>query len=989
MLFAATQARAQKVNFRHYTSAEGLPQSQVHGVQQDRFGYMWFATYGGLTSFNGKEFRTYTKEDGLSSNSVLDIAQDGKGGLLIATSRGLCVMEAAKFRCFRASDGLVNDNASSVSADSHGGAWVGTAGGVSYVSPKGIQNYTVAQGLPADRVARVVVDSSDRVWAATESGLAHLEGQRFVRDSIDGVSEGPMQFIAPAGKGLLIGAAGKLFLRLGNVTTPIAAVLPDSTRTVDGAIDRDGTIWIGSRDGALRIKNGRVDKLGEAQGLLTKLVNRVFLDREGDVWFGTESGASKHVPGPFRTYTADDGLPSPFVRAIQVDAKGQLWMGTRNGVAIRDGEHFRTIPLPGVKENRVYSLARDGTAGMLIGMRRGLIAYTDAGPREYHEADGLPSDVVYCLVADPKGGVWIGTDRGLARWDNGHIRAMGGPEAAKLAIISITVDSRGRLWMGRLAGGISILEGDSLRSLGIAQGATDQTVWALGEDTRGAMWAATNGDGALRIDAQGIRRFTMADGLASNFVWQVLPDSHGDIWLFGNLGIDRFSGEHLRHYGRGAGLIELEGSASASHEDADGSLWFGTGSGVVRYSPGLDVIPVLPPPVFVEEATRDGVPFALTNSGSGAKLDRGVVRIRFAAPSFRDESAIRFRYRLVGATDAWSPPTAERSINYAGLSPGNYRFEVEALNGTVLSEIPASLSFTVTPALWQQWWFRIVALLLLVGAVVAAPLLRAQALEFERRRLEALVAQHTADLADKNVRLEQSNRDLEHFAYIASHDLQEPLRKIQAFSDRVSKQYGDKVDDQGRDYLSRMSGAAARMQRLIEDLLNLSRVTTKRNSIESIELNALANEVLGDLEFRIQSTKGRVEIGELPRIEADPVQIRQIFQNLIGNALKFHKPDQIPLVKVSAVRRDDGTVELRFEDNGIGFATKDAERVFLPFHRLHGRSEYEGTGIGLTICQKIAERHGGNIRAESTPGEGSRFVVTLPVQGPIGERHAA
>ncbi|HTE47706.1 MAG TPA: two-component regulator propeller domain-containing protein, partial [Gemmatimonadaceae bacterium] len=122
MLLSASQpARAQKVNFRHYTTAEGLPQSQVHGIQQDRFGYMWFASYGGLTSFNGKEFRSYTKEDGLSSNSVLDIAQDGSGGLLIATSRGLCVMVNTRFRCFRASDGLVNDNANSVSPDSHGG----------------------------------------------------------------------------------------------------------------------------------------------------------------------------------------------------------------------------------------------------------------------------------------------------------------------------------------------------------------------------------------------------------------------------------------------------------------------------------------------------------------------------------------------------------------------------------------------------------------------------------------------------------------------------------------------------------------------------------------------------------------------------------------------------------------------------------------------------------------------------------------------------
>ncbi|MGQ0648285.1 MAG: ATP-binding protein, partial [Gemmatimonadaceae bacterium] len=368
---------------------------------------------------------------------------------------------------------------------------------------------------------------------------------------------------------------------------------------------------------------------------------------------------------------------------------------------------------------------------------------------------------------------------------------------------------------------------------------------------------------------------------------------------------------------------------------------------------------------------------------------QGVIRIAFAAPSFRDESAIRFRYRLIGVNDSWSSPTPERSITYAGLGPGTYRFEAVAVNPAGQSTVPASPSFEVLPTFWQTWWFRLIAVSLLLGAAAAVPAWRARALEHERQRLEALVAHHTRELAQNNARLAQSNRDLEHFAYVASHDLQEPLRKIQAFSDRVTKVYSERLDDQGRDYLSRMRGAAARMQRLIEDLLSLSRVTTKRNPIEPLDLGVLLQEVVGDLEFRIQSTNGRVEVGELPRIEGDPVQIRQVFQNLIGNALKFHRPDEKPVVRVSAVQLDADTVELRIEDNGIGFESKDAEKVFLPFQRLHGRSHYEGTGIGLTICQKIVERHRGTIRAESTPGKGTRFFVTLPVHGSPGERHAA
>lgn len=980
---------AQVVNFRHYTSAEGLPQAQVLGLHQDRLGYIWFGNHGGLSRFNGAEFLTYTKEDGLTSNSVFDVTEDERGRLLIASSGGFCVFEDGDFRCWRESDGLVHDNARSVAADGAGGAWVGTSRGLSHVRADGIRNYTLEHGLPAERVMRVAVDSGGRVWAATERGLARLEGQRFVLDSPPAIRNEAVQFIKPAGAGLLAGTADALFLRQDEKWTAVAGgAIPRDMEIVDGAVDRDGTIWVATRAGALRIRNDQVQRLSVGNGLLTDMVNRVSIDREGNVWFGTESGASKHVPGPFRTYTVAEGLPNAFVRAIAVDAEGRLWTGTRDGVAVRDGERFRRIDLPGVPDTRVFSLLHEPSGGLLIGTRRGLIWRRNGRVTVYLRDDGLPGEVVYSLVRDGLGGIWIGTDRGLARWEAGRVTPVDRPGLSDISIMSMARDDRGRLWLGRFDGGIGILDDDSLTFLDAEQGGTDQSIWALAQDASGAMWAGTNGDGALRIDTNGIRRFTMKDGLASNFVWQVLPDSHGDIWLFGNHGLDRLSGDRLTHYGRGSGLIELEGSANAACEDKDGTLWFGTGSGIVRYSPGLDVAPWIAPPVYIEEATLDGATLQLEQVEPGLKFKRGAVHVRFASPSFRDESSTRFRYRLVGTSDGWSSPTAERGIRYAGLAPGRYRFEVLASNGGLQSPDPASLVFTVLPAFWQTLWFQLFGAALLVCAAVTVPVLRARALGQERRRLEALVAQRTAEIAEKNARLERSNRDLEHFAYVASHDLQEPLRKIQAFSDRVGTRYGDRLDDQGRDYLERTVSAAARMQGLIDALLSLSRVATRTHEPEPIELRALVQEVTADLEFRMQSTGGRVELGPLPRIHGDSVQMRQVFQNLIGNALKFHRPGEPPVVRVSADDRG-GTVEIRVEDNGIGFDCKHADRLFMPFQRLHSRAQYEGTGIGLTICQKIVERHGGTIRAESTPGVGSRFLVTLPIHRRTGERHAA
>jgi PAS domain S-box-containing protein len=227
-------------------------------------------------------------------------------------------------------------------------------------------------------------------------------------------------------------------------------------------------------------------------------------------------------------------------------------------------------------------------------------------------------------------------------------------------------------------------------------------------------------------------------------------------------------------------------------------------------------------------------------------------------------------------------------------------------------------------------------------------------------------------------KLEQSNRELEDFASVASHDLQEPLRKIQAFGGRLSARFADVLGSDGREYLARMESAAARMQALIEGLLSVSRVTTTTEPFDAVDLGEIAREVVSDLETQLEDTGGRVELRKLPVVEADRLQMRQLLQNLIANALKFHKPDEPPVVTVYEQRRENGSASIAVSDNGVGFEGRYAERIFTAFERLHGRAEYEGTGIGLALCRKIVQRHGGTIEARSVPGVGSTFAFTLP-----------
>lgn len=229
-------------------------------------------------------------------------------------------------------------------------------------------------------------------------------------------------------------------------------------------------------------------------------------------------------------------------------------------------------------------------------------------------------------------------------------------------------------------------------------------------------------------------------------------------------------------------------------------------------------------------------------------------------------------------------------------------------------------------------------------------------------------------------RLEQSNRDLEQFATIASHDLQAPLRKIAIFSSYIQELSFDVLSDETRDYFRRIQHATSKMQNLVTDLLNLSCVNRKGQPFRKTYLNEVMQHVLADLKYTIRETCGVLEIGDLGMIDADPNQIQQLFQNLVGNALKFQRAGIPPMVKVHIVEEAGNFRTFAVEDNGIGIKPCQMEKIFQPFVRLHGESVYEGSGIGLAICRKIVERHGGELRVESEPGQGSRFLITLPIQ---------
>jgi PAS domain S-box-containing protein len=278
-----------------------------------------------------------------------------------------------------------------------------------------------------------------------------------------------------------------------------------------------------------------------------------------------------------------------------------------------------------------------------------------------------------------------------------------------------------------------------------------------------------------------------------------------------------------------------------------------------------------------------------------------------------------------------------------------------------------------------------------VGTCILRDITERKKGEVELRRahdeLELRVRERTSQLEVSNkalmeyaAKLERLNEELQEFAYVASHDLQEPLRKIQTFCDMAKQRCAPVLDHTSQDYLDRVLNSASRMRQLLRDLLLFSRVATKPEPFHKLDLAKLVQEASDIFEVSIKETGCQIEIEDMPAIEADESQLLRLFQNLIANALKFRSSEP-PHIKVyGRLNGQEEVCEILVRDNGIGFAPQFAERIFKPFQRLHGRKEYEGTGMGLAICRKIVERHGGNIRAESEPGKGSTFIIRLPTK---------
>lgn len=711
-----------------------------------------------------------------------------------------------------------------------------------------------------------------------------------------------------------------------------------------------------------------------ANGLIENTVWGLAEDSAGRLWISTQGGLDRldpktgaythfrHDPANPRTPSSDEGF------AVHVDSKGVVWYGTTTtGIDRIDSaghrlEHFEndSRDSTGLTPGAIFVIYEDAAGTLWAGTSRGLNRF-DADRRRFTrvplDADAGRSLVVLDLFEDSSGGFWVATSEGLRRLD-------------------------------RRSGSVSVYRHDASDRSGLSS----DIVMTIHERERepGVLWLGTADSGLDRFDVTTGRttHFREADGLPNVCIYGILEDDRGHLWLSTNNGISDFNPDTRTfvNYGSEDGLQSREFNQNAYfRSERTGEMYFGGINGFNRFQPDHFQRNLQPPdvvltglrlfhsPIEVNERGILSAPIWEANEVRLKALHRSVT-LEFVALHYQNPAKNRTAYRLDGFDADWIDAGENLAATYTNLDPGHYTFRVRAANSdNIWNESGAAIDVVVLPPWYRTVWALGAYGLLLLAAAFGAHRVhhrRLQASERARQQLEERVRERTSQL-------EAANRELESFSYSVSHDLRSPLRAIEGFSRILVDEHEHALDHEGRGYLERVRSNVLRMGTLIDNLLEFSRVGRHAQKTDVVSTNEVVRQVIDDLSHSINGRSVNITIGDLPPCVGDATLLRQVYANLLGNAIKFTRGCEQAQIEVCGVKRGD-FVHYHVADNGVGFDMQFAEKLFGVFQRLHHADEFEGTGVGLAIVDRIIRRHGGETRAEAEPGSGATFYFTVP-----------
>jgi ligand-binding sensor domain-containing protein/two-component sensor histidine kinase len=993
LLASTASAWAQRLPITAYTTADGLLGDRIRQIVRDSRGYLWICQRRGLSRFDGQRFKSYGPEHGLPEAAVSDLLETSDGTYLLATGEGVYRFDplASEGLFARLATGETTEPwLNSLAEDSEGRLWAGTDAGlhrlelvgdrvrwtragsdepdpspeddavvnVLLASRRGdlwigkrygldrraadgrLLHYSTTNGLPGDDVRSLLEDREGRIWVGTTSGLARL-----VPD--------------PAHDGSIV---SEVYLGDSAARARLVSAVFEST---------DGRMWIGTALGLGELApdgtgKGQVRWFGTAQGLSQGNVVSLADDPEGNLWIATEAGGvMRLVLGGLVSYAEPEGIENPRIGAILETRSGELCISAESVIYCYDEGRFHgvrpnvSVEIPGWGWHQW--VLQDHAGDWWIPTGEGLYRFTgadgfeDLGRSEpsavYTRADGLGADMVFRLYEDSRGDIWIGTLTGavheqITRWNrrSGQFQRFGSDDhdIPVHAASAFREDRGGNLWIGFYEDGVARFRDGRFEAFSPAEGCPRGFIRVLHLDRAGRLWIGTSRGGVARIDDPAspdpeFETYTKEHGLSSNLVSAIVEDERGRLYFGTDRGIDRFdpSTGRVRHFTTAHGLPNS--FVNVAHRAGDGSLWFGTLRGLARLVPTEDR-PSHPPPVFIHRVRIAGDPHLVSELGATEvpevrlRHNRNRARIEFGGISFRPGAGLRYQYRLEGVDGDWSEPSSGRSVDYANLAPGSFRFQVRAVatDGQV-SPQPASFAFTVLRPFWQRGWFILLVVSIGAAIVLAVHRLRvARAVELERVRTRIATDLHD-DIGSSLSRIAILSEVAQRSVDRTDSVLTTPLARIAAVSRELVDSMSDIVwaIDPKRD---RLSDVVFRMRRFAADAFTGKDVA---------------------FSFRAPSGGGDLSLGPDVRRE-----LYLVFKEAVNNAVRHSGCAE---AKVE-LRIDGDRLRLEIRDDGQGFDPAQ-----------------ESEGHGLGSMKRRAEALGGKLEIVTRAGEGTTVRLEVPI----------
>lgn len=972
--------------FIHYKEAfgekQGISQKTVTAIYEDRQNNFWVGTYWKLNLLDRKTGKVEhfgsdpSDPYSISNGGINCISEDSKGNLWIGTNSGLNILDrkTKKFtRFFQSNDprSISDNNIKAIHEDASGRLWIGTSNGLNLFDHTS-RTFTRIQQVPEDpfslgynEVTLISDAANGKLWIGTKWSLDLFDPNKKTFTHFKSDPNIPTTL---------------------NKNSNITAMLYDK-----------GILWAGTYQGGINkydecltffdtYRNNPSDYLSLSFNIVTSLAEKP----GGDIWISTGGGALNlwnRTSGTFTRFNPDPANKNSLatwgiLSLCQGKKNNYLWIGTygscidRYDAATNTFKHYTKGDRPDQLNNdAVYAILEDSKGNIWMGSNGGGVNVLDQETgiivkymNDPNDKSTLAADYVRCFYEDKKGNIWVGTNGGLSIYD----------PATKL--------------FSQYNQENSAIQSD--------------VIYCINEDSKGNIWIGTSGGGLNKLNpaTKNITNYTISEGLPDNTINSIVEDLKGYLWISTNNGLSRFdpSTGLFKNSGLANGIQSFEYSQGAGLRISTGEILFGGLNGFNILNPNSIIENRNIPPVVISDfklfnksVIAGGKNSPLSESIGETKeiklsYDQTIITFEFAALGFTASETNQYAYMLEGFDKDWNYSGTDRRATYTNLSPGEYIFKVKASNNDGLwNEEGTSIRLTIIPPFWQTWWFRLLAIGVLAGIVVLVYKSRLRAIHAQKALLEQQVQERTQSLAsmtleerkarqqadEANIELERKNRELEQFAYVASHDLQEPLRTTSTSAELFQRHYKGRLDERADKYIGFILQSSDRMRVLITDLLEYSRIG-KKKELKQVDCNLAVSEVLADIGTAVDEAGAKIEFSALPVVNGYSTELKQLFQNLIINAIKFRKRDTVPEIMIEAEKQGEHW-KFSVRDNGIGMDPQHSDKIFIIFQRLHTRNEYPGSGIGLSHCKKIAELHKGKIWVDSAPGQGSSFYFTI------------